>query len=341
MNYPKFYIGPMSKNIVDSIIEFTNANNIPLGVIPSRRQIEFDGGYVNNWKTEEFIDYIRYRQNKTEENNIILERDHAGPGQGLNYDDGYESLKYDCAYPSCFNIIHIDPWKDNQNYKDGLAETIKMIDFCNRINHNLLYEIGTEEAIRKFEVEELETFIIDLQYGLGQELFDKIKYLVIQSGTSLKSINQTGKYDKDRLSKMVKLSKKYKLLSKEHNGDYLSLDLIKEKFVLGLDSINIAPEFGLIETQTYLELFEDSKHRFSLFDDFYEICYKSKRWEKWVDKNFIPEDNKEELIEVCGHYVLSSPEFIEKIKNKLLKEFDNLDQIIKNNIKEKLETYDL
>ena len=31
-------------------------------------------------------------------------------------------------------------------------------------------------------------------------------------------------------------------------------------------------------------------------EDYYKICYDSKRCEKWVDDDFIPEDNNEELI---------------------------------------------
>jgi D-tagatose-1,6-bisphosphate aldolase subunit GatZ/KbaZ len=51
---------------------------------------------------------------------------------------------------------------------------------------------------------------------------------------------------------MITVAKKHNLISKEHNGDYIPVSIIKEKFDLGLDSINIAPEFGLIETQTYI-----------------------------------------------------------------------------------------
>ena len=39
----KFFIGPMSKNVVDSIIEFGDG----FGFIPSRRQVDYTGGYVN------------------------------------------------------------------------------------------------------------------------------------------------------------------------------------------------------------------------------------------------------------------------------------------------------
>jgi len=48
---PKYFIGPMSKNIVDSIIEFCNNTNNTIGLIPSRRQVENTSGYVNNWTT--------------------------------------------------------------------------------------------------------------------------------------------------------------------------------------------------------------------------------------------------------------------------------------------------
>ena len=49
MDYPKFYIGPMSKNVVDSILEFTEETGNKIGFIPSRRQVEFNGGYVIRW----------------------------------------------------------------------------------------------------------------------------------------------------------------------------------------------------------------------------------------------------------------------------------------------------
>ena len=55
--YPKYYIGPMSRNVVDAVIEFCNETNTLIGLIPSRRQIEWDGGYVNNWTTKEFSKY--------------------------------------------------------------------------------------------------------------------------------------------------------------------------------------------------------------------------------------------------------------------------------------------
>jgi hypothetical protein len=317
---PKYFIGPMSKNVVDTIIEFCNETNNNIGLIPSRRQVEWNGGYVNNWTTQEFTEYVKSKTDK-----ILLVRDHSGPKQGQIEDDGYFSLSEDCKY---LDVIHIDPWKKYPSFILGLKETIKMIEHCYELNPNLEYEIGTEEAIRRFEPYELNDLIHQLKSELQPEVFNQIKYLVIQSGTSLKGTNQTGNYDSTRLKEMIDVCKHHNLISKEHNGDYIPVSTIKEKFDLGLDSINIAPEFGLIETQTYLDNIKEN----IIFDEYWKICYESKKWEKWVNKDFDPYINKEELIKICGHYVLSDPKFLLEIKSQFL----DIDQKIKNNIKTKL-----
>ena len=317
---PKYFIGPMSKNVVDTIIEFCNETGNKIGLIPSRRQVEWNGGYVNNWTTSDLTEYIKLRTDR-----IILQRDHSGPGQGQIEDFGYKSLLDDSGY---LDLIHIDPWKKFPVFTDGLEWTIDMINYCYDINPNIQFEVGTEEAIRRFEPYELADLMHQLQSRLKSEVYKQIKYLVIQSGTSLKGINQTGHYDSERLIEMINVCKKFNILSKEHNGDYISVSIIKEKFNLGLDAINIAPEFGLIETQTYIDEIESTY----LFEKYFQICYDSKKWVKWVNEDFDPYINKKELIKICGHYVLSNPDFLSKIKSQ----FPDIDQKIKNNIKTKL-----
>jgi len=310
MNKFKFYIGPMSKNVVDAVIEFTEETDNKIGFIPSRRQVEYNGGYVNNWTTEEFSNYVNGR--------VPIERDHGGAGQGYKDDDGYKSFRYDCEN---FDIIHIDPWKAYPNFDDGLKETLATINYIHNMNPNTLFEVGTEEAIRKFTPDELDKLLEELSHF---EFFDNIKYAVVQSGVGLdlgKRVN-TGNFDLGRLKDFIRVCKRWGKLSKEHNGDYLTSEDVKIRFEAGLDSLNIAPEFGQLETLCYLEHMGDD------IEDYYKICYDSKRWEKWVDDDFVPKDNKEELIKICGHYVLSDKKFLE-IK-------PNIDIIIKSKIKNKL-----
>ena len=288
----------MSKNVVDSIIEFDGN----FGFIPSRRQVDYNGGYVNSWTTGEFATYVNGR--------VPIERDHGGIGQGYKHDDGIESFMHDCRY---FDKIHIDPWKEYQNFDKGLQETIDCINFVHPQvgqQKQIKFEVGTEESIRRFEIDELEKLLIYLERSLESDIFENIEYVVVQSGVGLDlgKQNNTGTFDPDRLEKMIGVCKKFGKKSKEHNGDYLSNDEYKVRFDMGLDSINIAPEFGQLETMIYLNHMDSES-----ISTWYELCLKSKRWEKWVDEYFIPQDNKRELIEICGHYLFSDNGF-KKIK---------------------------
>lgn len=324
----RFFVGPMSKNIVDAIIEVNNSSDIKVGFISSRRQVEYNGGYVNNWTTKSFCEYV-----KSQNNSIVLERDHGGPGQGYRPDDGSESFKVDAEY---FDIIHIDPWKKYQNYENGLRETISGINLCYSINPVCYYEIGTEESIRYFSIEEFRKMVVDIKKLLSEETFSRIKFAVVQSGVGLNLGEQenTGIFNPERLKEMVEICKKYNLFSKEHNGDYLSLTEIKDRFKLGLDAINIAPEFGQFETDVYLDIIKDLKESF--FEEFYRICYESRRWEKWVRPGFDPKHEKEKIIKIGGHYVFSNMDFIHlksKISNALRIPVSKLDAKFKDKIK--------
>ena len=104
---------------------------------------------------------------------------------------------------------------------------------------------------------------------------DSVKYLVIQSGTALRENMNIGLYKETWLNESIYLSRTYGLINKEHNGDYLKTDLIHKKFDHGLDTINIAPEFGQMQTKIYWNNL-NSKER----SKFYKLCLDSGRWKK-------------------------------------------------------------
>ena len=115
------YICPMSKNIVDVVIELQSEN---LGLLPSRRQIDYNGGYVNNWNTQTFSEYVK------KSSDLIIERDHSGAEQGILNNDEYISLGIDSNY---IDIVHVDPWKKYKNLEDGISETVEYIKFIHII----------------------------------------------------------------------------------------------------------------------------------------------------------------------------------------------------------------
>lgn len=311
---PKYFICPMSKNIVDALIELNSEN---FGIIATRRQIDFDGGYVNNWDTKTFHDYIKSKI-KT-----ILKRDHGGPGQGKVDDDGMESLKYDSQY---FDVVHLDPWKKyNQSWSEGAKKTLDIINVLYEINPNLKYEICTEEAIVYLSTSDIENILKYLKNNLSEGAFANIEYVVIQSGVALDLMNMknTGKFSQSRLKEMIELVNSFGKKTKEHNGDYLNYDELKLRFDTGLTSLNIGPEIAQIETLTYLEYMDNEK-----IDDFYKICLDSKKWERWVTKDFDINDKKT-LIQVCGHYcynLYNLPQINDIIKSKIKDKLKNLPQ---------------
>ena len=316
----KYFFGVISKNQVDIAIEYATKYNKEVIFIPSRRQIEFNGGYVNNWSTKTFSEYVKLKNIS-----VKIQRGHGGPGQGLYNDDGYESLKDDCKY---FDMIHIDPWKKYPELNEGIRWTIDMINFCYNKNPDIEYEIGTEEAIRSYSSEELEQIIIALKNNLSDKVFNKIKYCVIQCGNSLINCKNNNKYDEEKLISMLNVVKKYNLISKEHNGDYNDISIIKQKEQLGLEYINIAPEFGTIESSVILNKIKcNEKH----YAEIYDMCIKSEKWKKWVSSDFDIENNKDQIILITCHYIYSNEDFL-KIKN----EYSDIDIDIKRQLSNKL-----
>jgi len=315
MIFPKYYIGPMSKNVVDCVIKHSQ----PIGLIPSRRQVDYCGGYVNKWNTKSFSEYLKNKK-------VLLCRDHGGPKQGLEVDDGIKSFMDDCDN---LDLIHIDPFRESESIYEAAEKTIYYIKLCFLKNPNVLYEVGTEEAIFRYEPEQLSWFLTCLKIFLSEEEFAQIKYAVVQSGTrlDLSTRTNTGNFNNGRLLNFIEVVKNFGLMSKEHNGDYLidSFD-VETRYASGLDAINIAPEFGQIESEFYLEQTKGS----SLFDVLYEICYTSGKWKKWIPD--VGRVSKEQIIITCVHYILSETAFEKKIKIH----FPNADKIIQRRITSKL-----
>ena len=121
---------------------------------------------------------------------------------------------------------------------------------------------------------------------------------------------------------------KFGLLAKEHNSDYLSAKEFKERKTAGVDSFNIAPEFGVMETRTILRMLSKNNE---LSEQFQDLAYDSKKWVKWVNKP----PTKLEATTICGHYVLASQEFSD-IKSKLNnRDFDSkISGVITKRLKE-------
>ena len=303
MFHRQFFLGPMTKNVVDTVLEFNNSHGNYFGFIPSRRQIEAESlgcGYVNNWSTQDFQKYV----GKT----LIL-RDHAGPAQGKIGDDGVESLLADIK--AGVKFIHIDPWKIASKIEDAAAMTVALVERCLLTDNECHFEVGTEEAIFQYTASDLHRFLGILSRDLSPADFKKIVYCVIQSGTRVRADGNDGEFDAVRSKEMATICHSFGLKTKEHNSDYLGVEEFVQRRNSGVDSFNIAPELGLTETKRVLELLSVKP---DLHEEFVDLCIKSGSWKKWIE----PEANRERIASVCGHYVFSTIEFrdiVERLDN--------------------------
>lgn len=321
-NKPRLFVGPMSKNVVDACIEYANDEGVPLGLIPSRRQIDMRSGYVNGWTTASFASYVRSRSDM-----IVLERDHGGAWQGDEDDFGVLSLVHDSQH---LDLLHIDPFK---KYKDIWAAASYTAYIMEELKDApCRFEIGTEEAICPLTVDQARKFFSMVRDRVRDGL-DRVEYLVVQFGTKIIGAHNTGQFDPIRAREMIALCAEFGKRSKEHNGDYLTPEGVRERRALGLDALNIAPEMGGIESEAILEAMAE---RQDLIDRFFASCVATNRWQKWFPRKFDPNTDKKGVIRACGHYCFSDPSFlsimaeidykdvVEKAKNKMKRRIGEL-----------------
>ena len=360
-------VGPMSQNCVEATIELSNDYEKPLMLIASRRQIdskEFGGGYVNNWSTEEFADFVT---NYDKKGKVILARDHGGPWQNpleieenLSLSQAMDSSKrsYAADIKAGFQIIHIDPSVDIHGKPDideVLDRIFELYEFCwnyaKSIGKKILFEIGTEEQSGSTNSqEELDYTLNTVQQFCKLNKIDFPMFVVMQTGTRVMETTNIGSYDKNirvpyevpaeiQIPKMIDLCNKYDIYMKVHNTDYLSDEGLKWYPRLGLHAANVAPEFGVAETRSLIKILNDHSLT-KLSDRFLQISFDSGKWKKWMLEDTTASDFDKSII--SGHYVFSDPDCREVLNEaSILLQRKNVDlkSELKNHIKASIFRY--
>ena len=282
-------------------------------LICSRNQIETDklgGGYVNNFSTKEFADFVKKKKN----NLLIMSRDHCGPFKR----DGKKNLNLKNEIDNCkkslyddiindFKILHIDT-SECGAAKYEIAN--ELINFCNsnakKNNKQIFFEFGCEDhgVLTNFS-----KFSKDAKFFSN---FPNKQYIVCQTGSLIKSTFQVGQFDIDSVKIMKKIADENGILLKEHNCDYLSNEQIELRKQYGINAINIAPELGVIQSNLtyniskYIGLDKEIMH-------FKKLVLQNGKWKKW---NYNNENNLIKFYS-SGHYHFGS-----KVYKNLLKKIN-------------------
>ena len=378
-------IGPMSKTLIKASLMLAKERDMPIMFIASRNQVdsmELGGGYVCNWDQKGFVDAISDIAEKVGFNGpYFICRDHGGPWQRDNERNAHlpenEAMElgkksYVEDLVNGFDLLHIDPTKDP--YVVGkvismdvvLRRTVDLIEFVEkeRISRNLPpigYEVGTEETNGGLTSEEsYETFIKRLTEELEKKNLPIPLFIVGQTGTLTRLTENVGHFSDENAKKLANIAKKYSIGLKEHNGDYLDDEILLLHPAIGITAMNVAPEFGAVETQSYLKLIDVEnrlyaqgilKSKSNLEKVLQEEAVKSERWRKWMvgDKvNLAVEDAlKDEkltrlITEISGHYTFNN----DRVKTEIQSMFSSLsyagidgEKYVINNIKASIDRY--
>lgn len=358
--------GPMSKNCIDAAIELSNELRIPQILIASRRQIdssEFGGGYVENFDTHSFANYVRSKKS----DNIFIARDHGGPWQSLveqnsnlNVSDSMKSAKksFETDILSGFDFIHIDPSIPIQNENLTIEQILSRLfelygytyEFAKQNNRNIEFELGTEEQNGYAQdLEKFEYFLNEVQKFCIKNKVTKPTFVVAQTGTKVmemqnigifgSNLNESKKISLNILLKTLEICNKFDVLLKEHNTDYLSDEALALRPIIGIHASNVAPEFGVIETKALLYILKMFGYD-EEFNFFIQTALNSNKWKKWMLKNSKATDIDKAII--CGHYIFAN-ESIKNMRDKVSRELIvkniDLDNYLKRIIKQAMTRY--
>ena len=333
-------IGVISRNTVDAVIELSNEYDVPLVLIASRRQVEieeFGGGYANNWTPGGFADYVRARDAGGK---ILLARDHGGPWQSESRNGEYPPYaeELDLAMMSLeadieagFDVLHLDPGRGVDDahpnpitfFTDVTKELyVRCEDTAQRAGKAPVYEVGTDEgAIGSlfFEEQIFEDFLGEIIPFCRESGFEAPGFFVVPSHTRVMESRNIGTLQ-DRIlthgdleenspfARLIDTSHKFDTLLKVHNADYLHSDVLSWFAGKSVDSLNVAPEFGVVESRAFVNILDDNNLG-NLKEAFLSLSYEVGKWQKWMLPGTTASNEDRAII--GGHYTFASPEFRE------------------------------
>jgi fructose/tagatose bisphosphate aldolase len=298
--------GPMSREIVDILVNYTD---YPLMIIASRNQVDYQSGYV--YHTHELANSLGSKRK-----NILLCRDHCGPyfadtDKNLSVSDAINECKNTIKtdIQSGFDLIHIDVSRIHTNQ---LSYSQDLIEYALDLNPNILLEFGSEDNTGI----DVESSIgrIEPQLEFLQKYQDNVAFFVTQTGSLTKQC-QLGQFDVDSNKAVADLIHKAGFLFKEHNADYFTNKDLQHRILAGIDSLNIAPQLGVIQS-TLLHEFAPRE----LWNKFSNLVYHGNYWQRWTNNYTIDQDSATKL---GGHYCYGSKEYGTIINNIDYDEFKN------------------
>lgn len=294
-------------------------------LISSKNQIDWDKGYVEDWSAGKYRSFINQQKQKYPKARVYICRDHLGPGfKNDDLADVYKTI--DADIENGFDLIHVDFCHFKGSYEQILEESKKVIKYILKKRPDMLLEVGTDENTGAF-LHNLEKIENEMKFFSA---LAPLQFFVCQTGSLVKELGQAGGFNEKFLLEVRKLADRYRVGLKEHNCDYIeAIDLKKRKGLI--DAVNVAPQFGVIQTALTLQ----KAYTYGVDPgEFLEEAYKSGKWQKWLSHQNA--ENRYLCSMIAGHYVFAQSAY-KKLFEKVSR-YEDLKQAI---IQEMCKNFDL
>ena len=343
-------IGPVTLNVIKAAFEACVRCQCPPIFIASRNQVDSKSlghGYLMGGMDQSgFVEILRKGASDAGYGGpLFICRDHGGPwqrnaelDQALPVEEAMLLARrsFEADIKAGFNYLHIDPTKCPHAFssRELIQWTVERMDFCEHYRHEIGagpvdYEVGTEDIKGGLTSESsFEDFLARLTGSLAEKRLPLPTCVVGQTGTLTRLDRNAGSFNSESTARLVNIAADYGIGFKEHNADYLDADCCRIHPEIGISGMNVAPEFGLVETTAYIDLAgmeeklvqearlgagEASGFRGSLE----RLVMEKASWRKWLTEEYrgwsddaVRNDSylMSVVARVCGHYVISEAE---------------------------------
>lgn len=303
----KVAIGPMSAEIVEATFKYSHQRGVPLALIATKNQIDYNRGYVEGWTTRTFMEAVKGFRGIYPHANVTICRDHCGPGfsGSQDLDDVYRTIEHDIWWG--FDLIHIDFCKMDGGREAQIAMACDTIANMRKLKPDIRIEIGTDA------IDGDQPSLPQIERELGQFLkVCRPEFYVINTGSQTLENRQIGDFNLHYVYGAELLLADYGIKLKEHNADFLTPEQIRERRGY-VDAVNIAPELGVAQTRTTLNTisgdwfeFPEEHPRLATWT---QKVYAGKKWGKWLLESTDALAPARLCIEAAGHYHFNEPEY--------------------------------
>ncbi|MFB9932250.1 tagatose-6-phosphate kinase [Amycolatopsis halotolerans] len=341
---PTLGVGPMSKNAVDAAVELARDRGRRIMLIPSRRQIEsagLGGGYVERWSTGQFAEYVRGRD---EAGLLLLCRDHGGPWQhpaerAGNYSEeqamAASLASFRADIEAGFDLLHIDTCLDLDgpaSIDRAISRLVKLYGECHEaareLGREVRFEIGFEDqGVDTNDPAEFRDQVTEVCSRLAADGLPVPAFVVAQTGTKVLETENTGALLTApsavgfAVAQLARVCAEVGSSLKAHNADYLPAESLRRLMQRGVAAVNVAPEFGVVETRALLALLDEAGLAAER-DEFLRLAHDSGSWRKWLKPGTAATDRERAVI--AGHYVFATDEFRE-LKDRVANQVPDVD----------------